>query len=130
MPTKYPATLLVLLFLCSFSRSFLLKELHFVQQLPSTTLPHDTASVTKKPAPGSSVTPWTDEIPRSANVLVPRMTSTEGSIPLSTSLATTLGPSLASLVLMSTKLSTLPPGLCGFLPFWNGSATTLGKTTC
>jgi hypothetical protein len=101
--------------------------LDFTQEWPTPTLRNYWTGGTPGPTPGSSVMPWTNRIPLSADILVRRTTGT-GSITSLTPTPTTIpGPDPAQLVLSSTKLSSLFPGICGFVPYWNGTATTLGK---
>ncbi len=83
-----------------------------------------TAILASDAAPGSLRTPWTGRIPKSDHVVVQRATSSSSSTTAST---TSWDDSLGQIVVTSTKMTTLPPAVCGFVPFSNQTSSMIGK---
>jgi len=75
-------------------------------------------------APGSLGTPWPGQIPNSGHVMVQRATSSSSSTAAPT---TRSHDNLGQIVVTSTKMTTLPPAVCGFVPFWNYTSSVIGK---
>lgn len=89
---------------------------------PSTTYKTTKALPTVADAtPRPIATPWAREIPTLINHVVQRATGSE------VTPSSTPAPGNAQLVLASTKASTLPPAICGFIPWWNGTSTVIGN---
>lgn len=114
-----------------------LSALSFLLLDISLALPHDWATTTltgsthlKQPLPGSTALPWTEQVPVSTKPNIQRRadlgSSSSGPTTISIPVPSTT-PQL-QLVSGSSTLSSLPPAICGFLPYWNGTKTTLG--TC
>ena len=71
-------------------------------------------------------TAWPEQIPFSTFVRQKRQASSTSVAGSTVSPSTTPSAKLGQLVIANTKVSTLPPALCGFVPFYNGSGTGLG----
>jgi len=85
----------------------------------SETLPQATAM------PRIHATAWSEEIPLSTFIEEKRQANST-TVSVSPSSSPTSSVKLGQLVVGGTRLSTLPPAICGFLPFNNGTGPDLG----
>jgi len=79
-----------------------------------------------EPHAHAKATAWPEQIPFSTFVRQKRQASSTSAVGSTVSPSTTSSAKLGQLVIANTKASTLPPALCGFVPFFDGSGTGLG----
>jgi len=84
------------------------------------TIPQATAT------PRIQATAWSEEIPLSKFIEEKRQANST-TFSVSPSPSPTSSVKLGQLVIGGTRLSTLPPAICGFLPFNNGTGPDLGQ---
>lgn len=83
-----------------------------------------TVSTLAEPLPRATVIPWPSQVPISVPHIVVRATD---SAPSASPTPTATGSSLGQVVIASTKQSTLPSAICGFIPYLNGTSSALGE---
>ena len=74
--------------------------------------------------PKPYVKPWSEVVPLSKHVFEKRQTSTAS--PSTTTQSPIPGVKPGQIVVASTKLSTLPPAICGFVTYDNSTGTGIG----
>ncbi|CZR69057.1 uncharacterized protein PAC_18958 [Phialocephala subalpina] len=79
------------------------------------------------PAPRATAIPWPNQVPLSVYYIGPRATD---STAISSPAPTATGSSLGQVVIASTKQSTLPAAICGFIPYLNGTSSALEIFAC
>jgi len=101
---------------------------------PTPSVPRSWATITSHQAPSVLMSeaapkslriPWPGQIPKSNHVMIQRATSSSGSTAASSTIES--NSSLGQIVVTSTKMTTLPPAVCGFVPIWNETSSAIGR---